>query len=121
MRDAATSNATAEPIVFKSNQRPRKILGFESPAERLSAVLQRSIEPAAQSRHCAARRRMTVPDPKQTLGSRFAARHRSTSKIAAGVRRGAELFEEPYPRKRPRGSARVVSAHQFSLPGVTPL
>jgi IS30 family transposase len=38
-------------IALRLNQRPRKTLGFETPTDRLRAVLQRSVEPTALSRH----------------------------------------------------------------------
>ena len=38
-------------IARRLNQRPRKTLGFETPADRLQAVLQRPVEPATQSGH----------------------------------------------------------------------
>src|SRR5262249_4825550 len=43
------SQAYLNRIALRLNQRPRKTLGFETPADRLRAVLQWPVEPAAKS------------------------------------------------------------------------
>ena len=40
------SQAYLNKIALRLNQRPRKTMGFESPADRLNSVLQWSVEPA---------------------------------------------------------------------------
>src|SRR5262245_66482100 len=48
------SQAHLNKIALRLNQRPRKTLGFETPADKLRAVLHGPIEPTTTNGHCQA-------------------------------------------------------------------
>jgi IS30 family transposase len=60
------SQAYLNKIATRLNQRPRETLGFETPADRLRAVLQRPVELTTQSGHCHTSAGLK-PDPLRAL------------------------------------------------------
>jgi hypothetical protein len=72
------SQAHLNKVARQLNERPRKTLGFETPAEKFNAALRRPVEPAVKSRHSGnGHRKSALPLATSFSSTRFQTRSRA--------------------------------------------